>query len=115
VQLQRSFEKPAYVVEPPRRKLDRALDKERHTGANWEAKIRSEQLRPTKFQQPLPQKFDERNPPPTDDIPDGPGARKLDHADRNGVPAFLDRRKANVVADDSAEPTFVDLVTGGGR
>jgi hypothetical protein len=76
VQLSRVLKQPAYVVEPPKRRLDRQLDKQRHTGANWEAKIRSEQLRPGKFQQSLPRKYDERNPPPDD-----------------GIPEFLDRRR----------------------
>jgi hypothetical protein len=65
---------PQYVVEPPKRKLDRALDKQRHTGNGYEALIRSENRRETKFRQPL--QYDERNPPPDDDIP-----------------GFLDRRR----------------------
>jgi hypothetical protein len=78
--------------------------------------------------------YDERNPPPDDVVPDGPGeaARalnrrlhpmndelpgdlgrpKVDTSERDGVPAFLDRRKANGKADDTAEPTYVDLVGG---
>jgi hypothetical protein len=79
-------------------------------------------------------KYDERNPPPDDVIPDHAAAalnRRLhplddelpgdlgrpnvDTTDRGGVPAFLDRRKANGSADDAAEATFVDLVTGGDR
>jgi hypothetical protein len=80
--------------------------------------------------------YDERNPPADDVIPDGPGeaARalnrrlhsmndelpahsapsKLDTTERDGVPAFLDRRKGSGVADDTAEPSYLDLV-GGGR
>ncbi len=76
------------------------------------------------------------DPPPHDSIADGPGeaARalnrrlhpmndelpghsappKLDHTERDGVPAFLDRRTANGNADETAEPSYVDLV-GGGR
>jgi ERF superfamily len=76
VQLSRALKQPTYVVEPPKRRLDRELDKARHTGANWEAKIRSEQLRPGKFRQPLQSQFNERNPPPDD-----------------GIPEFLDRRR----------------------
>src|SRR6266478_2899825 len=75
---------------------------------------------------------DERNPPPDDVIPDGPGeaARvlnrrlhpmndelpgdlgrpKVDTSERDGVPAFLDRRKANGSADNAAEPSYLDLV-----
>lgn len=77
VQLQRSFEKPAYVVEPPRRKLQRQLNRERNCGPNWEARIRAEQRdRQTgKFRQPLQRQYNERNPPPDD-----------------GIPGFLDRR-----------------------
>ncbi len=75
------------------------------------------------------------DPPPHDTIPDGPGesaARelnkqihpmrdglpahsappKLDTSERDGVPGFLDRRKANGKTDDMAEATFVDLVGG---
>jgi ERF superfamily len=74
--------------------------------------------------------YDERNPPPHDAVPDHaakaaaalnarlhpmhdelPGdlapPKQLDHTERDGVPGFLDRRKAN-----GAEPTFVDLVEG---
>jgi hypothetical protein len=73
--------------------------------------------------------YDERNPPPHDTVPDQaaralnrqlhpmrdelPGdlapPKQLDQTERDGVPAFLDRRKAN-----GAEPSYVDLV-GGGR
>ena len=58
---------PQYVVEPPKRRLDRALAKSRNVGTGYEAIIKAEQRRPTKFRQ-----FDERNPPPsvTDDIPE---------------------------------------------
>jgi hypothetical protein len=79
--------------------------------------------------------YDELNPPPDDTIPDGPGeaaARalnralhpmrdelpahsappKLDCTERDGVPRFLDRRKANGTADDAAEPSYLDLVGG---
>jgi hypothetical protein len=115
VQLRNALPQPAYVIEPPKRRLQRELDKQRHTGNHWEAKIRSEQLREGRFRQPLPV-INERNPP--DDYREGgPGANgtpKLDHSDRGGIPSFLDRRKANVGADDSAEPSYVDLV-GGGR
>ena len=48
--------------------------------------------------------------PMKDDLPDHSAPPKLDHTDKDGVPAFL-RRKAN----DAAEATFVDLVTGGDR
>jgi ERF superfamily len=77
-------------------------------------------------------------PPPHVSIPDGPGEaaarainrelypmrdelpahsapRKLDQTERDGLPAFLDRRKANGSADDTAEASYVDLVTGCGQ
>jgi hypothetical protein len=81
--------------------------------------------------------YDERNPPPHRTAPEGreaaralnrrlhpmndelPGdlapPKQLDQTERDGVPAFLDRRKANGKADDAAEPSFVDLVMGGDR
>src|SRR5215475_10420980 len=40
VQLNRSFSKPAYVMEPPQRKLRRELAKSRHIGAGYEEQIR---------------------------------------------------------------------------
>lgn len=82
VQLQRSFEKPAYVVEPPQRALKRELAKTRHTGANFEARIKAETTyrRARPFQQPLNAGnsgiYNERNPPP----------------DLDTIPGFLDRR-----------------------
>src|SRR5262249_46812020 len=77
-------------------------------------------------------------PPPHTVVPDGPGEaaralnrrlhpmndelpgdlgppKPLDTSERDGVPAFLDRRAADPRAKAYAEPTFVDLVTGGGR
>jgi hypothetical protein len=73
VQLQRSFEKPSYEREPPQRALRREIAMQRDVGPGYEAKIRSEQLQPTKFRQPLPaangEAYDERNPPPDDSIP----------------------------------------------
>src|SRR6266436_1999450 len=76
--------------------------------------------------------YDERNPPPDDVVPDGPeeaaralnrrlhqmkdelpgdlGRPKVDTSERDGVPAFLDRRKANGSADNAAEPSYLDLV-----
>jgi hypothetical protein len=72
-------------------------------------------------------RYDERNPPPgydetaqaakalnrrlhpmNDELPGDLGPPKLDTTERDGVPAFLDRRKAN----GAAEATFVDLVGG---
>jgi ERF superfamily len=80
VQLNRSFSKPAHVIEPPQRKLQRELNKQRHTGSNYEAQIKAEQRdrRTGKFQEPMINgQYDERNPPP--DINDD-------------IPGFLDRR-----------------------
>jgi len=77
--------------------------------------------------------YDERNPPPHNVVPDGAreAAAKLnrqlhpmcdelpahsappkaiDTSERDGVPAFLDRRKANGNADDAAEASYLDLV-----
>jgi hypothetical protein len=72
--------------------------------------------------------YDERNPPPHDTAPEGReaaralnrrlhpmndelpgdlGPPKIDTSERDGVPAFLDRRKVN-----GTEPSFVDLVEG---
>jgi hypothetical protein len=74
--------------------------------------------------------YDERNPPPHDTVPDGvreaarelnrrlhplndelPGdlgpPRQIDHAERDGIPGFLDRRKA-----DGGKPSYIDLVGG---
>jgi hypothetical protein len=82
--------------------------------------------------------YNERNPPPDDVVPDGPGEaaralnrrlhpmddelpgdlgppKQLDRSERDGVPAFLDRRKGDGKTDDAAEPSFIDLVAGGGR
>src|SRR6266404_2873836 len=78
--------------------------------------------------------YDERNPPPHDTAPEGreaarelnrrlhpmndelPGdlgpPKQFDRSERDGIPDFLDRRKANGSADDAAEPSYVDLVGG---
>jgi ERF superfamily len=95
---------PQYVVEPPKRELDRALDKQRHTGAQYEAQIKAEQRQERKFRQPLPQQYDERNPPPHDTIPDGPGrhAAKPTPSGDDGIPGFLDRRKPNGTEPNSS-------------
>jgi ERF superfamily protein len=73
------------------------------------------------------------DPPPHDFIPDSPGEaaralnrslhpmndelpgdlgppKAIDTSERDGVPAFLDRRKANGDADHAAEPSYLDLV-----
>jgi hypothetical protein len=75
VQLRNALPQPAYVAEPPSRRLKREFA-ERSMGANWDAKLRAEQMKPGKFRQPVPQQYNERNPPPSDDIPE-----------------FLDRRR----------------------
>jgi hypothetical protein len=137
---------PEYVVPPPSRALKQGIA-ERAITKRYEQAVRS--VGPS---QPFPASeagkafsprfraqaagYDERNPPPDDVVPDGPGeaARALnrrlhplndelpehsappkpglDHTDINGTPAFL-RRKRN--DDARTEPSFVDLVEGGGR
>jgi hypothetical protein len=47
-----------------------------------------------------------------DELPGDLGRPKLDHTERAGVPAFLDRRKANGKTHDAAEPSYLDLVGG---
>jgi hypothetical protein len=79
--------------------------------------------------------YDERNPPPHEVIPDSASepAKALnrslhpmrdelpahsaapDHTERDGIPAFLDRRRANGTADDASEPSYLDLVGGAPR
>src|SRR5262249_56477909 len=46
---------------------------------------------------------------PIDELPDHSAPPKLDTTERDGVPRFLDRRKAS----GPAEASFVDLVEGG--
>jgi hypothetical protein len=48
-----------------------------------------------------------------DELPDHSAPPKLDQTERDGLPRFLDRR-ANGSLGDTAEASFVDLVTGGG-
>jgi hypothetical protein len=138
---------PEYVVPPPSRALKPGGIAERAITQRYEQAVRS--VGPS---QPFPASeagkafsprfraqaagYDERNPPPDDVVPDGPGeaARplnrrlhplrdelpehsappKVDTSERDGVPAFLDRREANGKAN-GAEPSYVDLVTGGNR
>jgi len=45
-----------------------------------------------------------------DELPGDLGRPKVDTSERDGVPAFLDRRRANGNADDAAEPSYLDLV-----
>ena len=127
--------KPDYVVSPPSRRLkqvgiaDRAMVARAHR--SW-----AEPARPSRpFLASQAGQFDERNPPPHDVIPDGPGeaARalnrrlhpmndelpgdlgppKLDTSERDGLPAFLDRREADPRAKAYVEPSYLDLVEGG--
>ncbi len=48
--------------------------------------------------------------PMNDELPGDLGPPKVDTSERDGVPAFLDRRRANGNADDAAEPSYLDLV-----
>jgi hypothetical protein len=130
---------PEYVVPPPSRALkqggiaDRAMVARAHR--DWQ--------RPAGPSKPFlasqAGRYNERNPPPHDLVPDGAreAAAKLnwqlhpmrdelpDHsappkqpakADVDtGIPGFLDRRKANGNARDETEPSYIDLVTGGDR
>jgi hypothetical protein len=103
VQLARAL--PQMVVEPPKRRLDRMLDKQRDTGANFEARIRSEQRREGRFRQPLPaggQQYNEPNPPPVDTIPDGPGARGVGPGEQ--VAKALNRRLHPINDEPPARP-----------
>jgi hypothetical protein len=125
--------RPTYVVPPPSRALKQGGIAERAITKRNEQAFRS--VGPSRpFLASKAGRFDERNPPPDVVIPDGPGeaARalnrrlhpmndelpgdlgrpKVDTSERDGVPAFLDRRKANRNADDAAEPSCLDLVGG---
>ena len=125
---------PEYVVPPPSRALkqggiaDRAMVARAHR--EWQ--------RPAGPSKPFlasqAGRYNERNPPPHDTAPEGreaaralnrrlhpmndelPGdlapPKAIDTSERDGVPAFLDRRKANGKADDAVEASYVDLVEG---
>src|SRR6266853_92295 len=122
---------PEYVVPPPSRALKQGGIAERAMTARYQQAVRS--TGPSKpFLASQAGQFDERNPPPHDTAPEGrevaralnrhlhplndelPGdlgpPKQLDQTERDGVPAFLDRRKTNGKADDAAEANFVDLV-----
>jgi hypothetical protein len=125
---------PEYVVPPP----SRALKQGGITDRAMVARAHREWQRPAGPSQPFRAseagRFDERNPPPHDTAPEGreaaralnrrlhpmnddlPGdlapPKQLDQTERDGVPAFLDRRKANGKADTAAEPSYLDLVGG---
>jgi hypothetical protein len=134
---------PEYVVPPPSRSLKPGGIAERAITKRYEQAVRSvgpsQPFPASEAGKAFSPRFraqaagyDERNPPPHDIAPEGheaagtlnrhlhpmndelPGdlapPKQLDHTERDGVPGFLDRRKA-----EGAEPSFVDLVTGGRR
>jgi hypothetical protein len=126
---------PRTIVPAPKRALkqggitDRAMVARAHR--SW-----AEPAQPSRpFLASQAGRFDERNPPPDDVIPDGPGEaaralnrrlhpmkdelpgdlgrpKALDTSERDGVPAFLDRREADPRAKAYAEPSYLDLVRG---
>jgi hypothetical protein len=115
------------IVEAPKHRLKQGGIAERAMTKRYEQAVRS--TGPSKpFLASQAGQFNERNPPPDDVIPDGArqaareinrrlhpmddelpgdlGPPKLDRTETDGVPAFLDRRKA------TTEASYVDLVTG---
>jgi hypothetical protein len=120
---------PEYVVPPPSRSLKAGIAERAMV-----ARAHREWQRPAGPSKPFlaSEAGRSNDPPPHDFIPDGPGEaaralnrrlhpmndelpgdlgppKAIDTSERDGVPAFLDRRKAN----DATEATFVDLVAGG--
>jgi hypothetical protein len=118
--------KPSYVVPPPSRALKQGGIAERAMTVRYAQAVRS--TGPSKpFLASEAGRFDERNPPPHDTVPDGareaakalnkrlhpmrdelPGhsaPAQLDRSERDGVPGFLDRRR-------QGEPSYLDLVAG---
>jgi hypothetical protein len=88
--------KPRTVMPAPKTRLlaDNTIDK------RYEDTIRQELAKDDRFYRE-----------PIDELPDHSAPPKLDTSERDGVPGFLDRRKANGVA----EASYVDLVEGGGQ
>jgi hypothetical protein len=132
-------ERPRTVMPAPKHALKAGGIAERAMTVRYQQTVRS--TGPSKpFVASQAGQFDERNPPPHDFAPDGInvayrvreaaralnsrlhpmndelpgdlGPPKLDHTERDGIPGFLDRRKANRKADDTAEPSYLDLVVG---
>ena len=125
---------PEYVVPPP----SRALKQGGIADCAMVARAHREWQRPAGPSKPFlasqAGRYNERNPPPHDTAPEGreaaralnrrlhpmndelPGdlapPKAIDTSERDGVPAFLDRRKANGKADDAVEASYVDLVEG---
>ena len=117
---QRTFRPAEYVVPPPSRALK--------AGGIAERAIEARQFRhrsPGPSQPFLATKEGPRLLPPideaatalnrvlhpmNDELPGDLGPPKVDTSERDGVPAFLDRRRANGNADDAAEPSYLDLV-----
>jgi hypothetical protein len=132
---------PEYVVPPPSRALKQGGIADRAITKRYEQAVRSagpsQPFPASEAGKAFSPRFraqagQSNDPPPHDFIPDGPGeaaralnrrlhpmndglpgdlAPPLDHTEKDGVPAFLDRRRQG----EATEPTFVDLVTGGGQ
>jgi hypothetical protein len=119
------------VVPAPKHALKQGGIAERAITTRYQQAVRS--TGPSKpFLASQAGRFDERNPPPDDAIPDGayeasrainkrlyplrdelpdhPAPPKAD----TGIPEFLDRRKAKGKADGAAELSYLDLVLVGG-
>lgn len=111
--------KPAYVVPPPSRRLkeggiaERAIEARqfghRSGGPSQPFLAAKEGPRPLSPVDEAAAALNRCLHPMHDELPGDLGPPKLDCTERDGVPAFLDRRKAN----DAAEPSYLDLVEGG--
>src|SRR5258708_228325 len=127
-------ERPPTIVPPPKHALKQDGIAERAMTARYQQAVRS--TGPSKpFLASQAGKFDERNPPPHDVVPDGPGeaARalnrrlhpmndelpgdlgrpKVDTSERDGLPAFPDPREADPRAKPYLEPSSPHLVDAG--